>query len=65
MLTVMIENMQCAGCAAGVKKAVNGVDTNAAITIDLATKRVDIASLTDNHKIIDAIKSAGYAAVVV
>ena len=58
-----IENMNCGGCAKGVTKAIQSVDPQAAIDIDLATKAVRVASATDAERPAAALDAAGFPAV--
>jgi copper chaperone len=60
MLSLNVPKMACEGCAETVEGAVKSVDQNAKVTIDLATKRVDIVSAADAAKIAAAIRAAGY-----
>lgn len=62
MLTMIIEQMKCGGCAANVEKAIKGIDANALVSVDLATKRVGIDSQADSKAIIDALDTAGFIA---
>lgn len=63
MLTVTVTKMKCGGCAAGVEKAVKGVDADATVSVDLATKQVTIDSVAGNGAVIEAIQAAGFDAV--
>lgn len=63
MLSVTIAAMKCGGCAAGVEKAIKGIDPDATVTVDLATKRVDIDSQANSDTIVGALDAAGFKAV--
>jgi Cu+-exporting ATPase len=60
MYELTVEDMTCKHCVGRVTKAVQGVDPQATVDIDLATKRVKVDSKGDLDKIAAAIDEAGY-----
>ena len=61
--TYVVEGMSCAHCEAAVKEEVGGVDGVVSVSVDLATKRVDVAGTgLDDRAIRAAIEDAGYEA---
>ncbi|MBW8777795.1 MAG: heavy-metal-associated domain-containing protein [Burkholderiales bacterium] len=60
MFEFQVEGMRCGGCAAGVKRAVQGVDPAATVSVDLASRRVQVESEADKEALAAAIRSAGY-----
>ena len=63
MLTLRVADMTCGHCAATVGKAVRAAAPGAEVTVDLATKRVEIAGAAEAETVMAAIRDAGYAAV--
>jgi copper chaperone len=55
-----IPGIHCDGCARSITKAVQRVDPDAAVAVDVETKRVVIGSDADAHEIVTAIEAAGY-----
>ena len=60
MVEVTVPGMSCAPCARAVTSAVQSVDANAQVNIDLETKRVAIESGAPISAIAAAIEEAGY-----
>jgi Cu+-exporting ATPase len=60
MYELTVEDMTCKHCVGRVTKAIQGIDSGAAVEIDLATKKVKIDSTADLGAIADAIDEAGY-----
>jgi Cu+-exporting ATPase len=52
--------MTCKHCVGRVTKAVQEIDQEAKVEIDLPTKKVTIASEADLDRIVQAIAAAGY-----
>lgn len=66
MITFEVRDMSCNHCVGSITKAVNAVDHAAAVRIDLATKRVEIApSAADAEQLKAAIGEAGFTPVEV
>ena len=55
-----VPGMTCGGCARSVTNAVKGVDGDATVNVDIATKIVTVESSADTALVADAIKQAGY-----
>lgn len=60
MVELTVPGMSCGPCARAVTGAVQGVDPNAKVDIDLGTKLVTIESGADVAVIATAIEEAGY-----
>jgi copper chaperone len=58
-----IQNMTCGGCARSVTKAVQSVDADAGIKIDLDTRFVDLTSAKPGTVFVNALTTAGFTAV--
>ncbi len=66
MISFRVEGMTCGHCVSTVTKALNRVDPEASVHIDLADHRVDVASdLSHPDRFAAAIRDAGYAALAV
>jgi copper chaperone len=55
-----IDNMNCGGCAKSVTKAIQSVDGQAKVEIDLAGKQVLVASSAAEAAILASLNDAGY-----
>ena len=60
MYELTVEDMSCNHCVGRVTKAVQKVDADARVAIDLPTKKVRIDSHADLDRIAAAIDDAGY-----
>ena len=60
MIELTVEGMSCGHCVGRVTKTVQGLDENAKVEIDLATKKVRIDSAAELERIVAAIDAAGY-----
>lgn len=60
-----VNDMTCKHCEATITKAIQEVDTQAKITIDLNTHKVDIVSDKPASLFANSITEAGYTPVVV
>lgn len=60
MIELNVKGMVCGGCASSVEKAIKRVDSNAAVTVDLAGGKVSVESKADAKALGDAITAAGY-----
>jgi Cu+-exporting ATPase len=60
MYELTVEDMTCKHCVGRVTKAVQEIDQQAKVEIDLPTKRVKIDSQADLDRIAQAIDAAGY-----
>ena len=65
MILFRVEDMSCGHCVDAVTRAVQGVDAQATVDIDLAGRLVRIAPTTAQAgALADAIRGAGYTPVV-
>jgi Cu+-exporting ATPase len=55
-----VEDMTCKHCVGRLTKAVQEIDQQAKVEIDLPAKKVTIASGADLDRIVQAIDAAGY-----
>jgi len=60
MYELQVEGMTCGGCVRSVTKAVQAVDSNARVDVDLPTKKVRIATQAGLDAVKAAISDAGY-----
>ena len=60
MYELQVEGMTCGGCAAGVKRSVQAIDSNAKVDVDLASKKVRVETDVDLNTVTSAIVDAGY-----
>lgn len=60
MYQLTVDGMSCAHCTGRVTKAVQAIDQNAKVDIDLVTRRVVIDSSASLDVLADAIDEAGY-----
>jgi copper chaperone CopZ len=60
MIELTVNDMTCNHCVGRVTKAIQGVDAQAKVEIDLASKRVQIDSAAPAESLIAAVKQAGY-----
>lgn len=65
MIELTVNDMTCGGCVASITRVVKGLDANATIEADIASKRVKIESAIHGDKVIAAISDAGYHPVKV
>jgi copper chaperone len=58
-----VENTGCGGCAKGVTRAVQGVEPNARVEVDLDAKLVTVTGAEGRaDRIVHALAEAGYPA---
>jgi copper chaperone len=55
-----VDGMSCAHCVNAVRNAVQAVDPQAQVTVDLPTGHVDVTSEQPRTDIAAAIENAGY-----
>ena len=64
--TFQVNDMTCGHCASTITKALGLLDKKAQVTVDLATRRVEVTSANaDEAELQDAIKAAGYTPALV
>ena len=61
MIEFEIKNMTCGHCVRAVSEAVKQVDPAADVQIDLASKKVSVASSKERTSFAEALTEAGYA----
>lgn len=61
MLKLNVPDMTYGHCVGTVTKAVQSVDSNAAVTVDLPSKIVTIETTVDAAQISQAVEAAGYS----
>jgi copper chaperone len=57
-----VSGMSCSHCVSAVQNAVQTVDPEAQVTVDLDTGHVDVLSAQPRQDILAAIENAGYKA---
>ena len=57
-----IPDMSCGHCAGVITKAIQQLDADAMISIDLPAKTVTVETAQDRQIVADALLDAGYAA---
>lgn len=60
MLKLNVPDVACGHCVGTVTKAVQGVGSEAAVTVDLSSKIVTIETAVDAARISQAVEAAGY-----
>ena len=60
MYELTVEDMTCKHCVGRVTKAVQEVDQQAKVEIDLPSKKVTVDSQANLDRIVQAIDAAGY-----
>jgi copper chaperone len=56
-----VRDMSCSHCASSITQAVQAVDPQATVQVDLDAKRVDVAATTvDAERLAAAIRQAGF-----
>ena len=63
MLEFEVNDMTCGHCASTITKAVQQIDANAKLDIDLDTHRVRVNGAGDANAVETAIRDAGYSPV--
>ena len=62
MQTFKVDGMTCGGCVGAVTRAIQAVDKDAKVEVDLAGKTVKVDSKVSPLQIIDVITNAGFEA---
>ncbi|AVO30195.1 heavy-metal-associated domain-containing protein [Stenotrophomonas maltophilia] len=55
-----VEGMTCGGCARSVTKAIEGVDPQASVQADPASRRVQVQTSASEAQIVAALTDAGF-----
>jgi copper chaperone len=61
MLTLKVGGMTCAHCTSAVTTAIHSVDSNAPVSVDLATGRVEVESDRSPAEFARVIDEAGFS----
>ncbi|CAH0350401.1 MULTISPECIES: heavy-metal-associated domain-containing protein [Sphingomonadales] len=60
MIDFKVQGMTCGGCVRGVTNALQRVDADAVVNVDLASKTVSVSSAADVQQLKQAIEKAGF-----
>ncbi len=60
MYELKVDGMTCGGCAASVKRAVQAIDANAIVDVDLPGKTVRVETAVRLDAVKSAVEDAGY-----
>ncbi|MEY2825183.1 MAG: hypothetical protein RLZ64_1721 [Pseudomonadota bacterium] len=60
MYELKVDGMTCGGCVSSVKRALQAIDANASIDVDLHSKTVKIDTAVELHAVKAAVEDAGY-----
>ncbi|MBA3323992.1 MAG: heavy-metal-associated domain-containing protein [Rhodobacteraceae bacterium] len=60
MYRFQVPNMTCGGCAKSVTKAVQSIDPQAKVDIDLPTKCINVESGADESAVVAVLEDVGY-----
>lgn len=63
MYELTVEGMTCGGCAASVKRALQTLDANADVNVDLTSKKVKVETAAGLGEVKSAVEDAGYDVV--
>jgi copper chaperone len=64
MIELTVNDMTCGHCASSVARAVKDVDSAGRCEVDLAAKKVRIASVQPAQAFVEAIAEAGFTPVL-
>ncbi|MEK0428319.1 MAG: hypothetical protein RL001_846, partial [Pseudomonadota bacterium] len=59
MYELKVDGMTCGGCVNSVKRALQAIDANARIDVDLHSKTVKIDTAVELHAVKAAVEDAG------
>ncbi len=60
MYELKVDGMTCGGCAASVKRALQALDANAEVDVDLPAKTVKVTTAVQLDAVKAAVEDAGY-----
>lgn len=60
MYELKVDGMTCGGCAASVKRALQALDANANVDVDLPSKTVKVDTAAQLEAVKNAVEDAGY-----
>lgn len=61
MLQFTIPTMHCGGCVRGVTRAVQALDVDTRVEVDLGSKTVQIQTQAEAAAVVSALTAAGFA----
>lgn len=64
MATLLVPDMRCNHCKAAVEAALSAVPDAGAVTVDLTTRKVEVAGPAPAAALLRALDTAGYPATV-
>lgn len=62
MLTLSVPDMSCGHCKSSVEGALARLDPQAKVTVDLAARRVEVATAASPGAVIEALDKIGFPA---
>ncbi|AGK49276.1 MULTISPECIES: heavy-metal-associated domain-containing protein [Burkholderia] len=60
-----VKDMSCGGCANAITQAIKAVDASAAVSVDIASKVVEVGSALGVERVVEIIEAAGFHPAVV
>ena len=63
MTELNVQNMTCGHCVSAVTRAVNSIDPQASVQVDLQSGRVRVDGTSPARDLVKALDDAGYPAV--
>lgn len=63
MLRYTVDDITCGHCVQTITKALEAADPQAEVTVDLASKQVEVTTVRTSSEIAQAIRDAGYTPV--
>ena len=60
MVEFDVQGMTCGGCVRSVTNAIQRIDADAVVDVDLAAKKVSVKSAANADRLMEAIQGAGY-----
>ena len=64
VIVLSVKGMTCGGCAEAVKRVIRKADPEAAVSVELASGRVEAKTVAEASSLATAITKAGYEAAV-
>ncbi|AHI63771.1 heavy-metal-associated domain-containing protein [Burkholderia thailandensis] len=55
-----VKDMSCGGCANAITQAIKAVDSSATVSVDIASKVVDVGSTLGVERMVAIIEAAGF-----
>jgi copper chaperone len=63
MYELNVGGMSCGGCVKGVTRAVQAIDANAQVNVDLTQRKVRVQTAASLDSVVAAIANAGYPVI--